>query len=293
MRRVVALCWATALAALWGAWSAPAQAAEPLVWNPAWPKFRPVEYAVTGVAGLASLGIYFGIPNASEPRWTGGILFDDAVRSGIRLHTRRTLGTARFTSDVAALATATWVVGLDSLVVPVVRGKPDIGAQLTLMDSEAFALATLFSNSMFKLIARARPSYVDCESDPYFDSLCHKNDTSSFPSGHATFVFTAAGLSCAHHLHLALYGNRTADVLACGGTIGFATLTASLRVFGDRHYVTDILAGALIGFGVGFGVPTLLHYGKAGSESSAQQAPQALASGAPAMPVGPTFAGTF
>ncbi len=274
-------------------WGGSARAAEPLSWNPAWPKFRPVEYAVTGVAGLASLGIYFGVRNASEPRWTGGILFDDAVRSGIRLHTRRTLGTARFTSDVAALATATWVVGLDSLAVPVVRGKPDIGAQLTLMDSEAFALATLLSNSMFKLIARARPSYVDCENDPYFDSLCHKNDTSSFPSGHATFVFTAAGLSCAHHLHLALYGNRTADVLACGGTIGFATLTASLRVFGDRHYVTDILAGALIGFGVGYGVPTLLHYGHASREPGAAEAPQTLVSSAPGVPVGPTFSGTF
>jgi len=271
-------------------WSASAYAAEPLLWNPAWPKFRPAEYAVTGVAGLASFGIYFGIPNATEPRWVGGILLDDPLRSSIRLHTRHTLGTARFTSDVAALTTATWVVGLDSLAVPVVRGKPDIGAQLTLMDSEAFALATLFSNSMFKLIARARPSYVDCENDPYFDSLCHKNDTSSFPSGHSTFVFTAAGLSCAHHLHLALYGNRAADVLACGGTLGLATLTASLRVFGDRHYVTDILAGALIGFSFGYGVPTLLHYGRGRSEAGTAQTPQPLGLGAP---VGPTFSGTF
>jgi membrane-associated phospholipid phosphatase len=36
--------------------------------------------------------------------------------------------------------------------------------------------------------------------------------------------------------------------------------TGLLRVIGDRHYVTDVLAGQAIGFGFGYTMPTLLHY---------------------------------
>jgi membrane-associated phospholipid phosphatase len=270
-----------------------AHAAEPLAWNPAWPRFRPSEYVVTGLAGAASIGIYLRIPNPDPPHWTGGILFDEAVRNALRLHTRKRLATARFTSDVFALTTVTWVVGIDSMVVPLVRRKLDVAGQLTLMDAEAYALSTLITNSIFKLAGRARPSYQDCENDPYFDSLCHINDTSSFPSGHTNFSFTGAGLSCAHHLHLALYGNRAADILACTGTIALASVTSGLRVFGDRHYVSDVIVGAMIGFGVGYGVPTLLHYGKVRDSTESAQASQPLQLGPMGAPLGPTFSGTF
>ena len=270
-----------------------AQAAEPLAWNPAWPRFRPSEYVVTGLAGAASFGVYWGIRNADPPRWTGGILFDEAARNALRLHTRKRLGTARFTSDVFALTTVTWVVGVDSLAVPLARRQSDLAGQLMLMDAEAYALSTLIANSIFKLAGRARPSYRDCENDPYFDSLCHINDTSSFPSGHANFSFTGAGLSCAHHLHLALYGNRAADILACSGTIALAGVTSSLRVFGDRHYVSDVIVAAMIGFGVGYGVPTLLHYGNVRDSTESAQAAQPLQLGPMGAPLGPTFSGTF
>ena len=285
-RRAFAL--ATALA--WSALSAPAHAAEPLEWNPAWPRFRPSEYVVTGFAGAASLGIYFGIYNASEPRWTGGILFDEAVRGALREHTRRALGAARFTSDLTVLTSLTWTVSIDSLAVPLLRQRSEIAAQLTLMNVEAFAISSLITNSMFKVIGRARPSYQDCERDPYFDSLCHLNDTSSFPSGHTSSAFTAAGLSCAHHLHLNLYGDRRADVLACAGSLALASVTGTLRMVGDRHYLSDVLVGAIIGFGVGYGVPTLLHYDKGSRVTEATPTQQPL--GLPP-PLGPSFSGTF
>ena len=288
LRRLFAL-WIVLLGVVW---ASRARAAEPLTWNPAWPRFRATEYVVTGLAGTASLGVYLGISNPDPPHWTGGILFDEAVRHAVRLETRKRLGTARFTSDVFALTTVTWVVGIDSLAVPLVRRKSDVAGQLTLLDAEAYAVSTLITNSIFKLVGRARPSYVDCENDPYFDSLCHINDTSSFPSGHANFSFTGAGLSCAHHLHLALYGNRAADVLACSGTLALAGVTSGLRVFGDRHYASDVLFGAMIGFAVGYGVPTLFHYGKTRDTTEIAQAPQAL-QGPSSQPLGPTFSGTF
>jgi membrane-associated phospholipid phosphatase len=112
----------------------------------------------------------------------------------------------------------------------------------------------------------------------------------SFPSGHTNNAFTAAGLSCAHHLHLPIYGDRTADVLACAGNIVLAATTGSLRVLGDRHYATDVWVGAMIGFGVGYAFPTLLHYGKVHADSGNASAMQPLA---PSVPLGPSISGTF
>jgi len=94
-------------------------------------------------------------------------------------------------------------------------------------------------------------------------------------------------------LHLALYGNRAADILACTGTLALAGVTSGLRVFGDRHYVSDVLVGAMIGFGVGYGVPTLLHYGQVRDSTGSSSAAQPLGLGPLPAPLGPTFSGTF
>jgi membrane-associated phospholipid phosphatase len=94
-------------------------------------------------------------------------------------------------------------------------------------------------------------------------------------------------------LHLALYGNRTLDILACSSTLALAGVTSSLRVFGDRHYLSDILVGAMIGFSVGYGAPLLLHYRTAGDATGSTQGSQALQLGTFGSPVGPTFSGVF
>jgi membrane-associated phospholipid phosphatase len=112
----------------------------------------------------------------------------------------------------------------------------------------------------FDLTARARPSYEECQRDPTFDPLCGAGSTASFWSGHTAQAFTAAGLSCAHHAYVKLYGGGAADTLACAGAITLGAATGSLRVIGDRHYVSDVFVGALVGFGFGYGMPTLLHY---------------------------------
>ena len=61
-----------------------------------------------------------------------------------------------------------------------------------------------------------------------------------------------------------IYGSRLLDTLACVRDVVVGTADGVLRIMGDRHYATDVLTGAVIGFGVGFGVPTVLHYGNTG-----------------------------
>ncbi len=261
-----------------------------LAWNPAWPKFRTSEYVITGAASLASVSAFFFLTAPSKPDWQGGILFDDAVRNELRVHSPTLREDARTASNITALGVVIWAVGIDSLLVPAMRHKPDVAIQLALMDAESFAFSTLVTTSLFSTVGRARPSYADCQRDPHYDRLCRSATTSSFPSGHTNGSFTAAGLACAHHLHLALYGDPVADALACAGMITVAGGTGVLRLMGDRHYASDVLAGAFIGFGFGYGMPTLLHYGKVGTGTLASLVVSPVGAG---FPFGPTISGTF
>jgi len=241
---------------------------ESLSWNSAWAKFRPLEYVLTGVAGVASVSAYFYLKPPEHPHWTGGILFDDNARDALRVRSPNGLARIRSLSDLTALTAVVLVVGVDSLIVPLARAKSDVALQLVLMDAEAYAFSTLLTTTTFNIAGRARPSYDDCQRDPSFDKLCNSGSTASFPSGHANASATAAGLSCAHHTHLSLYGNPWADAIACGTTVALALSTATFRVMGDRHYVSDVVVGDAIGFGIGYTVPTLLHY-MSGSKSAA------------------------
>ncbi|HYQ45978.1 MAG TPA: phosphatase PAP2 family protein [Polyangiaceae bacterium] len=286
--RIATGCITLALGVGW-ATDVRAQAAE-FGWDPRWPKFRPSEYVLTGVTGSAALVLYFGVRDARTPRLNGGILFDDYFRDGLRLRGPAARDLARTISDWTALSAMTWVIAVDSLTVPLARGSTELSGQMLLMDAEAYSISTLLTTLIFKSIARARPSYADCERDPNYDPLCKLHPTGSFPSGHTNTAFTAAGLSCAHHLNVPLYGNKVADALACVGTLTLATATGTLRIAGDRHYATDVLVGALIGFGVGYGLPMLLHYGSSAQASSAANAMQPLDR---VVPLGPVISGSF
>jgi membrane-associated phospholipid phosphatase len=67
-------------------------------------------------------------------------------------------------------------------------------------------------------------------------------------------------LNCAHHANLALYGDDTLDALACAFGLSTATVTGVMRIVSDRHYATDVMVGAIIGLGVGYGLPAGVYY---------------------------------
>jgi membrane-associated phospholipid phosphatase len=252
------------LAALAVTASAPAEpsassAGDPeLVWR--WPRFRTWEFVATGVTGTAAVAVFFLVEPRQKPRWSSGILFDDRVREAVRVQGKDGLSTVRTLSDVTGIASIAVATGIDSLLVPLVRGSPDVAVQLLLLDAEAFAISSLVTTSTFDLSGRARPSYAECQRDPSFDPLCGSGSTASFWSGHTAQAFTAAGLSCAHHTYVDLYGGGLPDALSCAGSITLGAATGYLRLAGDRHYASDVIVGAAVGFAFGFGVPTLLHY---------------------------------
>ncbi|HEX6039568.1 phosphatase PAP2 family protein [Longimicrobium sp.] len=98
-------------------------------------------------------------------------------------------------------------------------------------------------------VGRERPGETD---DPHrFQPLDGRNRWQSFPSGHATVAFSVAS-AVAEEAR-----TQWVTVLAYGG----ATAVAWSRVYDDKHWASDVAAGALIGIVAGRGAVRLLHRG--------------------------------
>lgn len=101
----------------------------------------------------------------------------------------------------------------------------------------------LIGNLLLKLsVARERPCWIN---DAV--TLLIENPTDySFPSGHTLSSFIGATV-------LALYNKRWGYI-----ALPFASLIAFSRLYLYVHYPTDVLAGAVLGIGIGFLVTYLV-----------------------------------
>lgn len=137
-------------------------------------------------------------------------------------------------TPVMELASAWWV---KSLAIPALGVGAEVagrrrGLPPTLpLAAVALAGASLASSALKDVFDRARPSVAD----PTVIALIGLPGDASFPSGHATSAFAAAGVVMA--LHPAL----RAPALA------LAALVALSRVYLGVHHPVDVLAGALLG----------------------------------------------
>lgn len=77
----------------------------------------------------------------------------------------------------------------------------------------------------------------------------------SFPAGH---VVEAFGVTAAAGVVASTRGYRLAPLVWASGLL-LSVATAYTRIAADRHYFTDVLAGAAIGTVVGGGIPLLFH----------------------------------
>lgn len=188
-------------------------------------------------------------------------MFDDAVRDGVRLDSADARKKARSVGDIPYFAAPVLPLLVDPLLAAwLVRGDGKAALNLELVGLQSFAYSGLLSYSALRGVARERPDSSECRRQNPNDPSACKVDTESFFSGHTAIVATSAGLTCANHRYLPLWGHPLADAGACLLATGGALTTAVTRVIGDRHYASDVLLGFGVGFGVGYAVPTLLHY---------------------------------
>lgn len=231
--------------------------------EPSWHfrRFQAYEYTLTANAYLATIAIGVYARSPDVPRWSGGILLDDAVRDALRVRSRTGRTIVARISDVLLFGALAYPVVIDSLLVAgLAHDDSDLALQMSLVSIEAFAVMRLLNDVTKLLVGRARPYNRECRRDPGYAGSCYgETRYQSFVSGHALATFTAAFLTCTQHAYLPLYGAPW-DAFACGATLAGATATSVLRILSDNHYLSDVVAGAALGAVAGFVVPWLLHY---------------------------------
>lgn len=220
------------------------------------PRFRASEYLFTGALAVGVGVATMSRSKDSDPNWRGGVLVDDSVIGFARANGVEGRERAAQVSDYLLYSMIAWPY-MDAGYVAVGRGSPDAAWQMALVNTQSFALTGLTTTLLKMFVKRERPwvGHCDYESDP----SCKGSD--SFLSGHTSMTFTSAGLTCAHHQALAPYGNAYADGGACVAALGMASVTGALRIVADKHYTSDVFAGAALGLASGYLLPKLLHYG--------------------------------
>lgn len=196
---------------------------------------------VLGVVGLAT-------DPPRDARWVGRNGFDDGIRDGLNAGSSSgrdsaTAASHAFFGALGAVLLADRALERDTY--PLAKS---LGSDLTWFLSNGIA------TQVAKVSAgRQRPFVEPCEANPDYSSDCEtgRDGNASFFSGHASFAATLAGLLCSRHRDL-----LTWDGIWCIGGIGGAAATGLLRITGDQHWTTDVIAGWSVGAAFGFLLPT-------------------------------------
>jgi len=241
--------------------SPPAQ--HELLWRDDWQRFRTSEFVLVPALGAAMLTVGLAAPGKTRPTWLGENDFDGGARRSFAGRTSATRKVASTASDVLYISLTLYPAAVESLVLAgIVHHSSDVAFQLFMMYGEAALTSGLVSVAGQGLGYRGRPLVLGCRDDAGYDAICGtKQESRSFIAGHVSMAFNSAMLTCVNQAHLPLYGSRMGGITACATMVTAATATAVLRLVGDKHWATDVLAGAGVGITTGLLYPLLLHYG--------------------------------
>ena len=232
----------------------------------AYPEFHPIEYGFMLGVPLVYVIVDRTAPQPVDARWSSSNAFDDPFQSLLGDSSERT----RERADL--VGTITWhIVRAYPLVDAVLVSAADdwnlhVAWQMLAIDLTAMMTQAFVKLILVRSVARHRPSTVVCLERGGTEDECLADNTKSFPSGHAMSAFTSAGLACAHHGALPLYGGGAPDTVACVASLALATTTGVSRVIADKHYMSDVLVSAGLGLSIGWLLPYLLHYQHGGPE---------------------------
>lgn len=207
----------------------------------------------TGAVALAGLIIE---PDRDDP-WQATLGVDEGVRDGLRLTDSGARRTARTTSDVLAAVVVTYPMLVEAgFNVAWAKASPRVGFELGVMQLEVLGLTAALVNTSKWVSGRERPYGRLCGKGLSATSTdCENSDRyASYFSGHAAFTFASATALCVQHARWDLWGKTPAWV-PCSTGYALAATTALLRVGADRHYVSDIATGAIVGTAIGLVVP--------------------------------------
>ena len=152
---------------------------------------------------------------------------DEVAESDRLLNASRIVSYAGASYGTGAIAAGFYLFG---------RAKHDYRARETgILGAEALIDSTIVVTSIKTITQRTRPTGGRSRSD-FFDG------GSSFPSGHSIQAWTLATI-IAHEYH-----DHVAVQIAA---YGIASAVSVARFTGRNHYLSDVLVGSLMGYGIG------------------------------------------
>jgi membrane-associated phospholipid phosphatase len=236
-----------------------------------------VDAAVTGTAIVLVVGSELGKADlAADPcGWCEDNALDHGARRALLWRSPRAAATI---SDVlgfaVAPANAFGTLALAGVDAGAPKGAAGVDALLLL---EAVSISAVVNQAVKLAVGRERP-FVHALPPGDKGRTRHPADNNlSFYSGHTglTMTLAAAGGTIA-----TLRGYRLAP-LVWGSGAALGAFAGYLRIAADNHWLTDVLAGALVGVAAGVLVPAVFH-GRRADEPSGTLAP--AVSTAPALP---------
>ncbi len=158
---------------------------------------------------------------------TDRITGDEMAETDELVHASRIVSHAGAGYTLAGVATAFYLVGR--------RQHNQRARETGILSGEALIDSVIVSDSLKAITQRVRPQ-KGIDRSEFFDG------GSSFPSGHSTQVWSVATVIANEYhrkpwLQIAAYGTASAVSVA--------------RFTGHKHYISDVLLGSAVGFGIG------------------------------------------
>jgi membrane-associated phospholipid phosphatase len=207
-----------------------------------------VSIPVTLLAGSLSAGLAVPWFAPAKCQWCTTDPFDTELRQALKLDVRAARGARRASDLLVNGAIPAGVIA--ALALSEVGTSPGAGRRFTedmVVVLEAVAISGDLNGIAKNAFARQRPA-VGADAMP-------GSRNKSFYSGHTSIAFSLA--SAAGTVSMLRGYPATPWVWAAGLTL--ASGVGFLRVAGDAHWATDVIAGAAAGGAVGFLVPWMFH----------------------------------
>ena len=172
------------------------------------------------------------------------------------------------------LSTVSTVTTAASLAMPAVLLSAPSSEYLKIgiMYAETVALTYGIKELIKLIVPRERP-YLYYEGYPE-DEVQSGKSHKSFLSGHTALAF--AGASFTSYVFCKYHPESKWKIPVIATSYSLATATGVLRIASGNHFATDVLAGALLGAAIGYGIPAL-HALLADNNAEKQASPFGLA----------------
>jgi membrane-associated phospholipid phosphatase len=224
--------------------------------EPARPRMQvnfPVDLTITGVGGAIWLTTEFlkGKIAPASCRWCDPPAGDLAVKNALRWDNTQNPNIASYVTGFALAPLAAFA--LDGAAVYASNGSfREWGEDATVIMQSIVVGANI--NQLVKfIVARERPFVNDLDPADKARTSSPGDNNLSFYSGHTMLGFVSA---VSAGTVASLKGYRSAPLI-WGTGLTLAAATGYLRIAADKHYLSDVLVGAVMGSATGFLVPWL------------------------------------